>query len=169
MSYVLFRDDCYFLNPHYPTWIDYEAFSQHCLSGRRQEREGDRAGAMRAYLAAESLYQGELFLEDRYEDWLTPLRQNLQDQYLGVLDRLYEIQQEDISACTTLCSKMLAVDPSHESAHRRLMRCYSRLGQPYLALRQFNTCVEVLDRELGVGPSQETLKLQKQILHGEFV
>jgi DNA-binding SARP family transcriptional activator len=44
-----------------------------------------------------------------------------------------------------------------------LMRCYCRQGQRHLALRQYHLCTEVLTRELGVPPTQETTTLYDHI------
>ena len=43
------------------------------------------------------------------------------------------------------------------------MRCYSRLGEPHLAFREYNACVENLARELDVEPTYETVKLYDAI------
>jgi DNA-binding SARP family transcriptional activator len=120
---------------------------------------------MREYRAAETLYGGELLEEDRYEEWLVPRRQRLQNEYLGLLDRLGHTccEQGDAAACIALCLKMLAVDPCREEAHRRLMRCYYRQGQIHLALRQYHLCVETLERELDVAPMPATTALYHQI------
>ena len=143
-SHVLFQDDCYLLNPNLQIWVDCEAFMEHFAAARSLEQRGELVAAIREYRAAEALYQGKFLEEDRYEDWPIPQRQSLQDDYLGLLDRLsrYYFDQEDYAACATVCGKMLAVDSCREEAHRRLMRCYSRQGQRYLALRQYHLCVE---------------------------
>jgi DNA-binding SARP family transcriptional activator len=49
------------------------------------------------------------------------------------------------------------------------MRCYSRQGQPYLALRQYHLCMETLQKELDVPPMDETLALYQRIRAGEVV
>ena len=51
--------------------------------------------------------------------------------------------------------------------HRRLMALYVRAGQRARALRQYEHCVTVLERELGVSPLPETQALQRSILLGE--
>ena len=120
---------------------------------------------MREYQAAEALYQGEFLAEDRYEDWLIPQRQSLQTEYIKLLDCLsqYYIDLKDFASCLAMCTKMLAIDPCREEAHKRLMRSYNCQGQPYLALRQFHMCEEALKTELDLGPSESTIKLYQQI------
>jgi DNA-binding SARP family transcriptional activator len=167
-SHVLFRDDCYLLNPSLCIWVDCEAFEEHCAAAGRLEERGDIIAAMHECRTAETLYGGEFLEEDRYEDWPMSRRQRLQNSYLGLLDRLGQFcyDQGDDVACIALCLKILAVDSCHEEAHRRLMRCYSRQGQPYLALRQYHVCVEQLREELDAAPMEETTALYEQIRNG---
>lgn len=167
-SHVLFQDDCYLLNPELRIWVDVEVFMQHCSAAQRLEQQKQSALAMHEYQAAEVLYQGEFLEEDRYEDWLLPQRQHLQETYLNLLDRLsrYYLNQGAHSACVAVCGKMLAVDPGWEEAHRRLMRCYSRQGQRHLALRQYHLCLETLKAELDVSPTSATMALYEQIRQG---
>jgi len=170
-SHVLFQDDCYRLNPDLRIWVDVEDFHEHCRFARALEQSGDLPAAMREYRAAEALYQGEFLEEDRYEDWLIPIRQNLQDSFLSLLDCLSEycLDQEDHIACATVCRRMLAVDACNEEAHRRLMRCYSRQGQRYLALRQYHLCVEALREELDVSPTSATTGLCERIRYHQQI
>jgi DNA-binding SARP family transcriptional activator len=170
-SHVLFQDDCYLLNPDLQVWVDCEAFMEHLTTAQALERRGALAAAMHEYHKTEALYQGEFLEEDRYEDWPIPQRQRFQDDYLHTLDRLshYYLDQPDYAACATACSKMLAADACCEEAHRRLMRCYSRQGQPYLAVRQYHMCVEALNTELDVVPTLITRTLYERILKGKRV
>jgi DNA-binding SARP family transcriptional activator len=43
------------------------------------------------------------------------------------------------------------------------MRCYSRQGQPHLALRQYQACADALRRELLVDPEPATAELARQL------
>jgi DNA-binding SARP family transcriptional activator len=44
-----------------------------------------------------------------------------------------------------------------------LMRCYFDQGQPYLALRQYHICMEILKKELDIPPTQDTKDLYDKI------
>lgn len=57
-------------------------------------------------------------------------------------------------------------DPLNESAHRQLMKVYLQAGQHSLALQQYQTCEQILRRELGVDPQPETVGLYKRIRRG---
>jgi DNA-binding SARP family transcriptional activator len=170
-SHVLFQDDCYLLNPDLHIWVDSDEFRERFRTGQILEQRGELALALREYRAAEFLYQGEFFEEDRYADWLFAQRQRLQDYYLSLLDRLSRIylDQEDFAACVGACQKMLAIDSCREEAHRRLMCCYSRQGQPYLALRQYHLCAEKLKEELDVSPTERTELLYQRVRKGRRI
>jgi DNA-binding SARP family transcriptional activator len=170
-SHVLFQDDHYLLNPELPIWVDYEAFLELWQTAQIHEKQGDWSQAIRDYNAAASLYQGEFLAEDRYEEWLLPQRQQIEDAYLNLLDKLshYHFQNEGYAACIEACRHILAVEACRESTHRRLMRCYCRQGQYYLGLRQYHQCVEALYNELEVTPSPQTTHLYEQIRHHEPV
>ena len=164
-SHILFRGGAYLLNPELQIWVDSEEFMSRFATAHKLEESGTLNLAIREYHAAEALYQGEFLEEDRYEDWILPHRQNLQDSYLRLLEHLSSIfiRQDNYEACSTTCRKILAVDPCLEEAHRRLMRCYDGQGQRYLALRQYHLCVEALSRELDIDPSQATRELYNRI------
>lgn len=170
-SHVLFQDDHYLLNPELQIWVDFEAFLELWQTAQWHEKQGDWARAIQGYDAAVSLYQGEFLAEDRYEEWVLPKRQQLQDAYLSLLDRLsyYHFQNEGYAACIEACRHILAVEPCRESTHRRLMRCYCRQSQYYLGLRQYHQCVEALHNELEVTPSPKTIHLYEQIRRHEPV
>src|SRR5207249_4722238 len=52
--------------------------------------------------------------------------------------------------------RLLGLDPAQEAVHRTLMRLYTRQGRRGAALRQYQACVGVLERELGLEPEVET-------------
>lgn len=171
LSYVLFRDDSYLLNPELHIWVDLEEFRRRFIKAKQLEQRGEHALATAEYHVAEALYQGEFLEEDRYEDWLLPLRRQLRDDYLDAVDTLshYYFDLEDYGACITLCSKILDVDRCREQAHRLYMRCCSRQGQRYLALRQYYRCIEALEDELEAKPSESTAELYEKIRQGQTV
>jgi DNA-binding SARP family transcriptional activator len=82
-----------------------------------------------------------------------------------VLDRLsgLYLARHQLGACVALSRLLVQRDPCREDAHRRLMRCLTRQGQPHLALRQYQACVDALDHELGVDPDPATTALAQQI------
>jgi DNA-binding SARP family transcriptional activator len=170
-SHILYLDDCYLLNPEIQIWVDCEAFIEYIASAKELDHKGNSAEAVRVYCTAESLYGGDFLEEDRYDDWPIPQRQLLHDDYLdllGILSSFY-FDQHDYRSCVTMSRKMLAIEPCREEAHRRLMRCYIRQGQSYLALRQYHLCVEMLQKEVDLLPTNKTIALYEQIRAGKEV
>jgi len=170
-SHILFQDDHYLLNPSMAVWVDAEEFLAHCERGRKLEKEKRAAPAAAEYEVAEGLYQGDFLEEDLYEDWPTLQREGLRDSYLVILEQLsrHYLESQRYAVCIHLCQRILAKDDCREDAHRRLMRCYCRQGQPYLALRQYHLCAETLQKELEVPPMAETLALYEHIRAGTAV
>jgi DNA-binding SARP family transcriptional activator len=127
--------------------------------------------AVREFHAAEALYQGEFLEEDRYEEWLRPLRQKLTNSYLELLEYLsqYYFHNGEYTSCITICRSMLAIDPCLEDTHGRLMRCHFRQGQQHLALRQYHQCVKALKDELEVAPGPSIEELYERVRHQEVI
>ena len=163
--FVLFRQGRYSFNPDLRLWVDAEAFVECVHRAQAADQHGDPASAMAAYRVAQAVYHSALLVDDRYEDWLVPQRQGLQDSYLKLLTRLasHDFAREDFEACAASTTKLLEVDNCNEEAHRLLMRCYGRMGHTHLALRQYHFCVDALARELNLIPSPQTVALFQQI------
>ena len=157
------RDDLVALAPAGRLWVDVDAF----------EAAAERARATRdpgAYQEALGLYAGELLPEDRYEEWAATRRQELAQRHLALLVEAGELRLAagEWDAATAALRQAVELDPSHEAAHRLLMRAYARSGRRQLALRQYQQLRATLRRELGIAPDQETERLQRDILEGRL-
>ena len=170
-SHILFENDSYLLNPEMDIWLDLEQFMAHFHAAQNALKRDQPQQALPELLAAELLYEGELFAEDRYGEWLIPYRQELQSNYLHILEELCQYYQsrEDYVALDSFSRKLLEIEPCHEETHRRLMRSFSRRNHHHLALRQYQLCCATLEKELDVAPSAETCTLYEQIRNREFV
>jgi DNA-binding SARP family transcriptional activator len=168
---VVLQDGAYRLGPQLRLWLDIDEFELHVVAGRRLDAAGDPVGAAAEYERALALYQGDLLADDPYEDWPVTAREHLLLAYLDVLDRLSSLSfdQRQYGACVALCRLLVEKDPCREDGHRRLMRCFTRQGQPHLALRQYQACADALDRELGVDPDPATVTLAQRIRHHQPV
>jgi DNA-binding SARP family transcriptional activator len=168
---VVFEQGTYRLHADLRLWVDVDEFERHVRSGRQLETVDELAGAMSQYEVAAALYQGDFLADDPYEDWAILTRERLRLAYLDTIDRLSRLyfSQGRYASCTTLCQRIVERDPCREDAHRRLIRCYSRQGQPHLALRQYRICVEALRTELSVDAAPETIDLDRRIRHREPV
>jgi DNA-binding SARP family transcriptional activator len=112
------------------------------------------------------LYSGDL-LPGCYEDWIIPLRDHLQSDFLSQLDKLIEIleSQRKFQEAIRYAQKYLRYQPYQESAHQRMMRLHALNNDRASGLHAYHTCVRVLQNELGIDPSNETRLLYDQILN----
>ena len=62
--------------------------------------------------------------------------------------------------------RLLEMDPACEPAHAMLMRLLAGRGQRSDALRQYQTCVEALRREIGSAPGFEQ-EMQRMLADGD--
>ncbi|MFQ5604163.1 MAG: BTAD domain-containing putative transcriptional regulator [bacterium] len=164
-EYILFKEECYYLNPEVEIWLDVEEFLLHWKVAQSIEREKNTQAALSEYELAAALYNADFMQEELYENWPTLDRENLKEIYLVILDRLSRHYSLDGKPDTAihLCEHILFKDNCREDIHRRLMWCFYRLGQRDKAIKQFRKCTEILESELEVSPTQTTLKLYEQI------
>lgn len=120
---------------------------------------------------AVSLYRGDLLAgfylnESGFDDWLTGERERLRVRMFEAMASLLRQQTDDndLVSATRTAERLVTLDPLDEAAHRALARLLLRQGQRGAALRAYRTCVELLDRELGVKPSTETDQLYDEII-----
>jgi DNA-binding SARP family transcriptional activator len=120
--------------------------------------------------AAAALYQGDLLddfaiAELPFQEWLDQERSRLRELALGVLQALAtrHAEQNEFEAAIEMARRAAAFDPLRETAHRTLMRLFDASGQGGLALRQYESCRDLLQRELAVRPDAETESLYQEI------
>lgn len=113
---------------------------------------------------AVALYQGDL-LAGSYADWCLTERERFQNMYLALLDKLMGYCEANRCYEHGLIYGGLALrcDRAREQIHRRLMRLHFKNGDRTAALRQFMSCTAALEAELGVRPSEQTIKLYEQV------
>lgn len=121
------------------------------------------------------LYRGR-FLEgfsvqgaSEFSKWQEQRAAELESTYLGVLNRLIAALSErnQIQAAVDYGKRYLAVDELAEEIHRRLITLYGRAGDRAAAMRQFEQCSLLLERELGVSPLPETREAYESALHDD--
>ncbi len=133
-----------------------------CRSG-----EGDAETLARAA----ALYRGELLAglavnEPSFEGWLLVERERLREHAIDLLAHLVGIHRKrgELGSAIQAALQLLRLDPLLESGHRALMRLYMQQGRRGAALRQYQACVSVLERELGAAPELETRRLCNEFL-----
>ncbi len=130
-----------------------------------------RRGTPEALEAAVSLYHGPLLdgvhvAASPFEEWLQSERARLSELALDALRRLVDrhLKAGRVEPAIQAATRLLAFDPIQEDVHRTLMRLHVRQGRRAAALRQYQACVAVLQKELGVEPEPPTKRLYLEII-----
>lgn len=142
-------------------WVDVVAYEQAAVAALK-------VSDTEAYEQALALYDGDLLIEDPYEDWAATRRETLRalrEDLLTKLSRLYEGRGNHRQAIERL-KEILLLDPANEEAHRRLMRLYALTGARRQALHQYERCRSELRSALDAEPEQTTIELYEQIVSG---
>lgn len=172
---VVTRQDASF-NTDSEHWIDAVLFSELTRSTemhlhRRLDACPQCIGRLEA---AADLYTGD-FLSgltvpdaEEFEAWRVAQQESLHTQALVAFDALasYYERRGEIEKARRFFARRLELEPWDEETHRRVMRMLARHGLRGAALQQFESCKRILEVELGVDPSSETLELAQQIHDG---
>src|SRR5499433_745180 len=147
--------------------LDSAALDVDVLAFQRLARRADPEALQQAV----DLYGGDLLeglgvTEAPFEEWLVAQRERLRELALETLAKLLadQTKSEETGAAVATALRLLALDPLQEAVHRALMRLYVRDGRRDAALRQYQSCVDTLRRELSVEPEAETRQLYQEIL-----
>ncbi len=138
------------INPE-RAWVDAERFSRLCAEDATHEQ-------------AVPLYKGPFLMgfslasSPEFDFWLTEQQGRYEGLYLKTLAELVRTKGEEgeIVAAIQYAQQYLSVDALAEEIHRSLIALYAAQGNRTAALKQYETCVQVLERELGVSPLPET-------------
>jgi DNA-binding SARP family transcriptional activator/tetratricopeptide (TPR) repeat protein len=150
---ILLRGDTFALCPDWDVTVDARAFRDLAERALREDGEPERPAVHPAGAAtAADAYGGPLLPDDLYEQWTQDERDRLRLLYTRLLRAAGRWEE------------LLAEDPADEEAHLALIRGQVDRGERHAALRQYERMDRSLRRELGVGPSQESLALRAEIL-----
>ena len=128
------------------------------------------AGEPDALANAANLYSGELLEgfdldSPEFDRWLLAVRQGFREKMVNLLSRMlaHHLAVGNLERAASTATRLLTLDPLRESSHRALMELYSKQGRYAAALRQYQTCCEVLARELNIEPEPGTTALYREI------
>ncbi len=121
-----------------------------------------------------SLYKGNFlsgfYLPDAYDfdTWITLERERFHRDAAEGFQLLVEfhLQRGQYTEGIKTSRQLLTMEPYNEVAHRQLITLLAYNNQREAALAQYESCSQVLNEELGVGPDKETKNLIKAISAG---
>ena len=110
------------------------------------------------------LYRGEFLCgfvlrnNAEFDAWQSGVQYQMERICLQTLDKLIKHNTDcgDFWSAIRYGQRYLEIDNLAERVHRQLITLYASVGERALAVQQFEECVMVLDRELGVEPLPET-------------
>lgn len=157
------------IHPEADLWVDVIVFENAFDEVRDCTPSEMSTDQVQTLEEAASLYTGDL-LENWYQEWCLKERERLKDVLLRMLDRLTRCceQRGSYDSGIQYGLRALRIDPARERIHRHLMRLRARAGNRVGALRQYERCAEVLDRELNVTPTTATQRLHERIQEDRF-
>ncbi|MEP6665296.1 MAG: BTAD domain-containing putative transcriptional regulator [Nocardioidaceae bacterium] len=160
-THVVYRVGSYRLDHQLTLWTDVDEYTQAVHLGHQCSERGDTVAALTAYRHAHALYRGELLEDDTSGEWFFDMQRRLRLDHFTLLERLGVLLLEhgDLNQSAVMGEDLVAADPCRETGYQLLMRTYAALGQPQLVVNQYRRCVDVLRRELAVGPDQSTTSL----------
>lgn len=120
---------------------------------------------------AMSHYRGDLLdgfdaRSTAFDEWLTSERLTLRKELSDALNKLAElcIANNDGEGALAAATKLVALEPLNEAAHRRVMEQHAKRNAYAEALRQYRVCRDVLRRELDVAPEPATEQLYRDLM-----
>ena len=148
-------------------WLDLEVFEETVNRVLKKPIQRWEDGDAQQLANCQDLYTGDLF-EGFYEDWAIRERERVRSLYIKSLVHLMQYKNsinayDDGLVCA---HRILDCDPLREKIHRAMMQLYLDNGQPALAIRQYNICCQILDKELGIPPMDATQALHDHIVQG---
>ncbi len=155
------------------------AWSDTAEFARLSERAGssadpDAPALTERHQQAVDLYRGAFLTgvafpnTPEFDSWLSQERRDWENLYLANLELLCRaaITRGDLAAAIAFARRYLATDELAEPMHRRLIELYAQSGDRPAAIRQFERCMILLERELGTSPMAETRTAYQHALAG---
>jgi DNA-binding SARP family transcriptional activator len=149
--------------------VDAEELLRSVEGGLARSRAGDPAAALAEFDRAVSLWGGEPFAEDLYEDWAEPFRARLRDALQVALEEgaAAALETGDPRRAVALATQAATREPLRESAAILRVRALVAGGDRAGALEAYERFRVGLAEELGLDPSEEAAAMLAKVLRGE--
>lgn len=156
-DFILFRHNSYIWNSNASFWLDADEMEK--LARQAEEPELTPSERIALYRQAFELYQGDYLSESRAEGWIFSATSYYRKLYNSITLRLAELyaSQQDYASGVVCCDHALAFDPLNENLHAALLKALVAQGLMAQALSHYEYISAVLNKELGLPPS-ETLR-----------
>jgi hypothetical protein len=148
-------------------WIDVEAASASIQEAEACLRRGDWPAVDGASAVALNI-GSRPFFPGHSGHWVDAQRERLRDAYLRALETRSAkcLWNHEERLAIQHAKEIITLEPFREAAYRLLMRAHAAMGNLAEALRVYEECRRLLQRELGVGPSPQTRAVHEEVLRG---
>jgi SARP family transcriptional regulator, regulator of embCAB operon len=155
---------CYQFSAPTDTWVDVEAALAGVDSADGAVAAGNPQAAYGPSLIATTILRRP-FLPGDDGPWADERRTALAAALVRALDSRVEALSAngELELALTHAREAVRMEPYRESGYRRLMRMLVKNGDRGEAIRAYLECKRILEAELGVGPSEDTESLYREI------
>jgi len=159
---VILEQDIYRFNNRLDYEYDVEQFLKANAAAARAQDARDK---LSHYREAVKLYKGN-YLNEIEDTWVLNPREYLRQNYLNILLRAAEIylNAEKYDQALEYCQRALDEDNLLEDAYRLALRTFAAMGNQVGLIRQYQRCVDTLEREINAPPSEQTRALYQSLL-----
>lgn len=153
-------------------WLDVAELNRLVKHSEKQATTQDN---LELFEQAERLYRADFLagfnLPDStsFEEWQFFQKEELQRTYAKILDCLTANLRKNgaFRSAIEVAQCRLALDPLNEAIHLVLMQLHRLIGDRSAALRQYENCRQLLEKELGIAPQAEIQEYYNQIKSGK--
>ncbi|HVS48850.1 MAG TPA: BTAD domain-containing putative transcriptional regulator [Candidatus Dormibacteraeota bacterium] len=155
---------CYQFTPSGDIWVDLEAALAGVDAAEGALVAGNAQAAYGPSLIATTILRRP-FLPGHEGPWVDDRRATLASSLVRAIDCRVDalIANNELVLALTHARESVRLEPYRESGYRRLMRVLAANGDRAEAVRAYNHCRDLLQRELSVAPSDETEALYREI------
>jgi LuxR family transcriptional regulator, maltose regulon positive regulatory protein len=160
---IRYLDGFYRLDPDLDLWCD--ALEMETLVQQARLLPPRDARTEDLWRRAVTLYKGE-FLPSWSAEWTILHREHAQEIYVEALIGLGQCTDArgEYREALQVLRRALDVDPFREDVHRAIMTTYANRGEKQQVLNHLKKLQKLLDEELGIDPSRETMELAAALL-----
>ena len=125
----------------------------------------DHAEEALSWIREGELFDGNALVDPVFDDWREIESRNLQQRLETGLQQLADdtMNARRFKQAEKFATALLSMNACCESAHQTKMKIASETGSVSAGLRQYQICKEVLAREIGVEPDDETEDLFRRL------
>ncbi|HEV7235932.1 MAG TPA: DUF6788 family protein [Ktedonobacteraceae bacterium] len=163
-------------------WVDADAFESLLNEANHTSlADNDEIAGQGAHLSqteeverllenASTLYGGDYLLEELYSEWATPRREVLRRGWIGLLLKLSELREARGAYASAMepLNRLLASDPTDETAVQRLMLLLTQLDRRGEALNTYRRLATRLEHSFESEPLPETHELYEKLRQGQI-